>query len=59
MKASTAISEFHQDGGAVRADFDTVGALSGYVLTKWRFPGHRWVFGPMLFGCFIPFRYQR
>jgi glucose/mannose transport system permease protein len=24
------------------------------VLTKWRFPGHRWVFGLMLFGCFIP-----
>ncbi|MBE1276963.1 carbohydrate ABC transporter permease [Enterovibrio baiacu] len=34
----------------------TLGALNGYVLTKWRFRGHRWVFGLMLFGCFIPFQ---
>jgi glucose/mannose transport system permease protein len=34
----------------------TLGSLNGYVLTKWRFPGHRWVFGLMLFGCFIPFQ---
>jgi glucose/mannose transport system permease protein len=33
-----------------------LGAFNGYVLTKWRFPGHRWVFGLMLFGCFIPFQ---
>ncbi len=33
-----------------------LGALNGYVLTKWRFPGHRWVFGMMLFACFIPFQ---
>ncbi|HPQ94632.1 MAG: carbohydrate ABC transporter permease [Thiothrix sp.] len=33
-----------------------LGALNGYVLTKWRFPGHRWIFGLMLFGCFIPFQ---
>jgi glucose/mannose transport system permease protein len=33
-----------------------LGALNGYVLTKWRFPGHRWVFGLMLFSCFIPFQ---
>jgi glucose/mannose transport system permease protein len=33
-----------------------LGSLNGYVLTKWRFPGHRWVFGLMLFGCFIPFQ---
>jgi glucose/mannose transport system permease protein len=33
-----------------------LGALNGYVLTKWRFPGHRWVFALMLFGCFIPFQ---
>jgi len=32
------------------------GALNGYVLTKWRFPGHKWIFGLMLFGCFIPFQ---
>ena len=31
-----------------------MGAINGYVLTKWRFPGHRWVFALMLFGCFIP-----
>ncbi len=33
-----------------------LGAFNGYVLTKWRFPGHKWVFGLMLFGCFIPFQ---
>jgi glucose/mannose transport system permease protein len=26
------------------------------VLTKWRFPGHSWVFGMMLLACFIPFQ---
>jgi glucose/mannose transport system permease protein len=33
-----------------------LGAFNGYVLTKWRFPGHQWVFGLMLFSCFIPFQ---
>jgi glucose/mannose transport system permease protein len=33
-----------------------VGALNGYILTKWPFPGHRLVFGLMLFACFIPFQ---
>lgn len=33
-----------------------LGALNGYVLTKWRFRGHQWIFGMMLFGCFIPFQ---
>jgi glucose/mannose transport system permease protein len=33
-----------------------LGALNGYVLTKWRFPGHKIVFGLMLFACFIPSR---
>lgn len=33
-----------------------LGALNGYVLTKWRFPGHKIVFAVMLFGCFIPFQ---
>jgi glucose/mannose transport system permease protein len=33
-----------------------LGALNGYVLTKWRFPGHKWLFGMMLFACFIPFQ---
>jgi glucose/mannose transport system permease protein len=33
-----------------------LGALNGYVLTKWRFPGHRLVFGLILFACFIPFQ---
>lgn len=33
-----------------------LGALNGYVLTKWRFPGHKWIFALMLFGCFIPFQ---
>ena len=33
-----------------------LGALNGYVLTKWRFPAHKLVFGMMLFACFIPFQ---
>jgi glucose/mannose transport system permease protein len=33
-----------------------LGALNGYVLTKWRFRGHKLVFGLMLFACFIPFQ---
>src|SRR5690606_32268482 len=33
-----------------------LGALNGYVLTKWRFPGHAIVFGMMLLACFIPFQ---
>ena len=31
-----------------------LGALNGYALSVWRFPGHKWVFGIMLFGVFIP-----
>src|SRR5690606_31475348 len=31
-----------------------LGALNGYVLTKWRFKGHGLVFGLMLLACFIP-----
>ena len=33
-----------------------LGALNGYVLTKWRFPGDKIIFGLMLFACFIPFQ---
>lgn len=33
-----------------------LGALNGYVLTKWRFRGDNYVFGMMLFSCFIPFQ---
>jgi glucose/mannose transport system permease protein len=33
-----------------------VGALNGYVLTKWRFRGDTLVFGLLLFSCFIPFQ---
>ena len=33
-----------------------LGAFNGYILTKWTFPGHKMVFGLMLFGCFIPFQ---
>ncbi len=33
-----------------------LGALNGYVLTKWRFRGDNYVFGLMLFSCFIPFQ---
>jgi glucose/mannose transport system permease protein len=34
----------------------TLGALNGYVLTKWRFRGDGYIFGLMLFSCFIPFQ---
>jgi glucose/mannose transport system permease protein len=33
-----------------------LGALNGYVLTKWRFRGDAILFGLMLFACFIPFQ---
>jgi glucose/mannose transport system permease protein len=33
-----------------------LGALNGYILTKWRFRGDNYVFGLMLFSCFIPFQ---
>jgi glucose/mannose transport system permease protein len=33
-----------------------LGAINGYVLTKWRFRGDTTIFGLMLFACFIPFQ---
>lgn len=33
-----------------------LGAMNGYVLTKWRFKGDTILFGFMLFACFIPFQ---
>ncbi|MDR6290652.1 glucose/mannose transport system permease protein [Inquilinus ginsengisoli] len=33
-----------------------LGALNGYVLTKWRFRGDGIAFALILFGCFIPFQ---
>jgi glucose/mannose transport system permease protein len=33
-----------------------LGAINGYALTKFRFPGADIVFGLLLFGCFIPFQ---
>jgi glucose/mannose transport system permease protein len=33
-----------------------LGALNGFVLTKWRFSGDNLVFGLMLLACFIPFQ---
>jgi glucose/mannose transport system permease protein len=33
-----------------------LGALNGYALTKWRFPGADTIFALMLFGAFIPFQ---
>ncbi len=33
-----------------------LGALNGYVLTKWRFKGDTILFGCLLFACFIPFQ---
>jgi glucose/mannose transport system permease protein len=43
------------DGTDRRAAFGPR-ALNGYVLTKWRFRGDNYVFGLMLFSCFIPFQ---
>jgi glucose/mannose transport system permease protein len=31
-----------------------LGAINGYILSKWRFPGHNWVFGAMTIGVFLP-----
>ena len=33
-----------------------LGALNGYVLTKWQFRGANLIFGMMLMACFIPFQ---
>lgn len=33
-----------------------MGALNGYALTKWKFPGANLLFGLILFGSFIPFQ---
>ena len=33
-----------------------LGALNGYVLTKWRFRGSEIIFAMMLLSCFIPFQ---
>ncbi|MFD1796347.1 carbohydrate ABC transporter permease [Paracoccus aurantiacus] len=33
-----------------------LGALNGYILTKWRFRGDNLIFGLLLFSCFIPFQ---
>ena len=33
-----------------------IGALNGYILAKWRFRGSEFLFGALLFGCFIPFQ---
>ncbi|WP_432721477.1 carbohydrate ABC transporter permease [Jeongeupia wiesaeckerbachi] len=33
-----------------------LGALNGYVLSKWRFRGSEWVFAMLLFGLYIPFQ---
>lgn len=33
-----------------------IGAINGYILTKWRFPGSNIFFGMLLFGCFLPFQ---
>ncbi len=33
-----------------------LGAMNGYVIAQWRFPGANIIFALMLFGCFIPFQ---
>jgi len=47
---------YKDTGSGMGPTLNTAAALNGYVLTKWRFPGHRLVFGLMLFACFIPFQ---
>lgn len=34
----------------------SIGAINGYILSKWRFRGDTVIFGLLLFGCFIPFQ---
>ena len=34
----------------------SIGAVNGYVLSKWRFRGDTVIFALLLFGCFIPFQ---
>ena len=33
-----------------------IGAFTGYALAKWKFKGSEFIFGALLFGCFIPFQ---
>ncbi|MCY4151638.1 MAG: carbohydrate ABC transporter permease [Aestuariivita sp.] len=33
-----------------------LGAINGYILTKWQFRGATLIFGLLLFSCFIPFQ---
>jgi glucose/mannose transport system permease protein len=33
-----------------------IGAINGYALTSWSFPGSNLLFGLLLFSCFIPFQ---
>jgi glucose/mannose transport system permease protein len=33
-----------------------IGAMNGYVFSKWRFPGSETFFSFLLLGCFIPFQ---
>ena len=33
-----------------------LGSLGGFVLSKWQYPGDKFLFGLILFGCFIPFQ---
>lgn len=33
-----------------------IGACNGYVIAQWQFRGSNFLFGALLFGCFIPFQ---
>ena len=33
-----------------------IGALNGFAIAQWRFPGSNTIFALILFGCFIPFQ---
>ena len=33
-----------------------IGAFNGYALAKWKYKGSEFIFGALLFGCFIPFQ---
>ncbi len=50
------LPELDPDGHPAVAISTIVGALNGYVLTKWQFRGSNVFFGMLLLSCFIPFQ---
>ena len=48
--------ELDENGGSSGGHIDLLGAINGYILTKWRFKGDNIIFLLFLFGCFIPYQ---